>query len=401
MSEPGLRLRFEGMAATIAVPDCALFLEAIEAATPGWPFEIVEDDAPPVASVVKKQDSYELRSADMEPLDAQAVSAACGIMVDVLEARIEAEPDRLCLHCGSVEFAGRLVVFPSRSRAGKSTLIARLAASGHRVFGDDVLPLSPGDADGVGTGLAPRLRLPLPERASDDFRAFVAGHEGAADGRYLYLRLPEEQLGKRGETCSLGAIVLLDRRAEGPAFLSDVRRSLVLRELILQNFAQDGPASGLLQRTHDLMDRLPAYALHYSDLDEAAALLETVFAAWPAKAEALAADDPRAEIAMTWEEDQPPDRGGTRTTGRFARCEGVELRSVAGEAFLAGGEADTIHQLNPLGSAIWTLLDEPQDVAEIGDVLSQAFPDVPAHRITADVSALFADLLAAGLIERR
>jgi hypothetical protein len=86
-------------------------------------------------------------------------------MVSLAEALVSENPDRLCFHGGAALFGERLAIFPGRSRAGKSTMIARLAAGGHTVFGDDILPLDE-VGDGLALGVAPRLRLRLPAATS-------------------------------------------------------------------------------------------------------------------------------------------------------------------------------------------------------------------------------------------
>ena len=68
------------------------------------------------------------------------VDAACSFIVDLIRAYIAAAPSLLCLHGAAAEFAGRLVVFPTPYRSGKSTLTAYLAAAGVRVYADDILP---------------------------------------------------------------------------------------------------------------------------------------------------------------------------------------------------------------------------------------------------------------------
>ncbi|EHK53331.1 hypothetical protein [Allomesorhizobium alhagi] len=124
-----------------------------------------------------------------------------------------------------MEFAERLVVFPSTNRAGKSTLIARLAAEGVAVHADDLLPLTPDD-EGMSLGISPRLRLPLPETAGATLTRFVMENQGAADGRYKYLELAAPLLAPFGESCPIGAFVLLERQIHRAAELLAAPRGL-------------------------------------------------------------------------------------------------------------------------------------------------------------------------------
>lgn len=49
-----------------------------------------------------------------------------------------------CLHAATVEIDGSAIAFVGVQGAGKSTLAAKMAATGHRVLGDDVIVLAPG-----------------------------------------------------------------------------------------------------------------------------------------------------------------------------------------------------------------------------------------------------------------
>jgi hypothetical protein len=389
-------ITFDDTQAILDVPDDPSFLAALRAAAVDWRFRPANASVPPLVTARMHGDAVEVRRADGEMMLLSPVSAACSIVVDLLGDYIHCHPDQLCLHCGAVEVGGRLVVFPSRSRAGKSTLVARLAADGHRVFGDDVLPISADDRSGIGLGLSPRLRLPLPKRATAPFRGFVDDHAGASDERYLYLALAD-LLARRDDTAELGAIVLLDRRDDGPAFFARAPRTAVLKALIAQNFSVSAPAGTLIDRMHALMDRLPLYLLRYSDLDEAAALIGRMFAVWPAEPveretpddfdRALHVDGTAAAAQTTHAADV-----------KFVQNPGIRLRSVDGEMFLADAADAGIHHLNTVGVGIWNLLAEPTDRTEATEVLMAAFPDVAGDVIAADVAALFAVLAQERLI---
>ena len=181
-----------------------------------------------------------------------------------------------------MEFAGRLVIFPSRYRAGKSVLCGCLAAQGRRLFADDVLPLRAADNYGVAPGTKPRLRLPLPGDLGDATRRFLKRHAGLASKRYLYLDLPPEQLARRGETAPIGGFVLLERDAAATRpGLSPVKESEVLRRVILQNFARDHAATDIMTRMRRLVARTRCYRLRYARAEDAVELLQQAFDAWP------------------------------------------------------------------------------------------------------------------------
>lgn len=399
-----MRLAFEGLRTTVEVPDCPDFVAALKAGAVDWPFRPVEADGEPAARITKAGQSLLVHYPDEEPLPVTPVGAACSLMVSLAEALVAENPDRLCFHGGAARFGGRLVIFPGRSRAGKSTMIARLAAGGHTVFGDDILPLDE-RGEGMALGVAPRLRLPLPAGASVAFRDFVAAHEGAADGRYHYLALPEGRLARRGVTAPLGAIVLLDRRSSGPAEIHAAPERLALKLLARQSVQAAEDARPLLDEMRAIVRRLPCYVLSYADLEDAVALLEAAFARWPAR---LTAPPPADEAALTRRllerddvdtSDDPAEglRGRYRPGMRLVRNPGVTLHLVDGEAFLAGsGETAAIHHLNAVGTGIWNLLAQPTDEDEAADMLATAFPDVAPRTIARDVAALFASLHASG-----
>lgn len=389
-------IRFDGTDAAIEIPGKGEFAGVLRAAAFDWPFFAAPATRQPVARVRQRGGRYVLSAPGEEWIETTAASAACSVLVDAVRAFIDSHPERLCFHCASVEFAGRLVVFPSRFRAGKSTLAARLAFGGRRLFGDDVLPLDDGDGQGVAMGIAPRLRVPLPETAGAEFRAFVERHACARDRRYLYLD-PAGRLAPRGSTVPLGAVVLLDRRAQGPAMLFEASRAAALRSLIARNFARAAAAGDLLDRLHRVMDRLPRFTLRYSALDEAAELLERTFASWPPRAELQGAADPPTAL-----EDHAHGAAGESAPFdrrvRLRRNPAVRLRAEDGELFLADSEGWGIHHLNALGAGLWRLLEQPVSAEEAAEVLHGAFPEAGRARVLADVERLFAALAAEGFV---
>lgn len=399
-----MRLAFEGLKATVEVPDCPAFFAALEAGAVDWPFRRVEDDAEPAARITGSGSSLLVHYPGEDPLPVTPVGAVCSLMVGLAEALVEENPHRLCFHGGAALFGERLVIFPGRSRAGKSTMIARLAAGGHTVFGDDILPLDE-KGDGVAMGVAPRLRLPLPASASLAFRDFVSTHEGAADHRYHYLALQDGGLARRGDTAPLGAIVLLDRRPSGPAKIHAAPERLALKLLARQSVQSAEDARPLLDEMRAIVRRLPCLVLFYSDLEDAVALLDTTFMRWPVRLRHAPLADEAALTARLLEpdeadtSDEPAEapRSDYRPGVRLVRNPSVALHLVDGEAFLAGtGETAAIHHLNPVGAGIWNLLAEPTDEDEAATVLAAAFPDVEPHIIARDVAALFSGLHASG-----
>jgi hypothetical protein len=400
-------IRFDGASAVIALPLDPRLLDALQVAAAGWSFkEVAAPEAPTTVVLPLGESEYEVHSPAHEPTPASAVGAACCIMVDVVDDMITKRPATLWLHCGSVLLNGRLVIFPSHSHAGKSTLMGRLSERGHKVFGDDILPLAADDEKGVGLGIAPRLRLPLPASASEGFRRFVGARTGASDEQYAYLRLEDAELARHGEEAALGAIVLLDRHDGESARFLPADRAAVLLTLVNQNFTSGEPADRLLARLHVLMDRLPSMTLRYSDLDAAVDAIEAMFADWPPSldmVEDLSTDIGRPRLVRPGEEDALQVVSGTprlpTSTHALSRSDGISIREVDGELFLAGVQGEAIYHLNPLGAGIWNLLAEPHSQEEIAQIVAGAFPDVERPVIEADVSQLLAGLMSIGMIE--
>lgn len=204
------------------------------------------------------------------------------VITDVHEAAIAwflaDHADSLCLHGAAVKIGGGLVCFPAKGRAGKSTLIATLAAHGHKVFCDDVLGLPPATGRGMSLGLQPRLRVPLAPNLAKPVRDFIVTHSGPTDASWNYLHLGRGQLARLGESATIKAFVLLERADGGKAELTEAATAEVLKNVIAENIIRKLPMDVIFERLHKLVRGKPRYRLRYSDPDEAARLLARVFA---------------------------------------------------------------------------------------------------------------------------
>ncbi len=398
-------ISFDGLSRPVALVGCDELLEIFDAVVKGWRHVPASADAgEPVITITADGPEYLIDGPVDDPFyEDTGVSAVCSFIVDFVHSYILDNPDLLCLHCGAAEIAGRLVVFPSATRAGKSTLISRLSGAGVRVFTDDLLPITPDDR-GMGLGIAPRLRLPLPEIASEPFRRFVVDHAGPDDPDYLYLDLPTEVHATHGETAPLGAVVLLQREAGARAELLPAATGQSLKHLIVQNLARDGAATAMIDRLHAIVSALPCFTLRYSDLDEAAELLKSRFADWEALSDEEAGEAPHPAPPAIADEHLPARMEGPRSVAidgaRYSQTAGVQLRVVDGHLFLADAEDRAVFHLNTTGAGIWNLLENAASHAEAVDVLGVAFPNVDRTAIAHNVAEVMSDLYDAGLIRR-
>lgn len=54
--------------------------------------------------------------------------------------------------------------------------------------------------------------------------------------------------------------------------------------------------------------------------------------------------------------------------------------------------------LNPVGTVVWQLLDEPRDAGDVAAALHAAFPDVPMAKLEDDAKRFLAELAASDLV---
>ncbi|THD84750.1 PqqD family peptide modification chaperone [Aliigemmobacter aestuarii] len=382
---PSVMVRFAGLSAPVIFRNARPVQEGLARVTRGWQPTPVPATAQGRVSALSEVSGagghYSVASPFLdEPLaDLPVASATCALIADLAQGYSADRPDHLSLHCGAVRIDGRLVAFTGPARAGKSTLIARLAFEpGMAVFCDDVLPVDP-QGHGVALGCAPRLRLPLPDGVSDAFRAGVKGALALRDDRYGYV--VTESLAAHGQTAPLGAVVLLSREPGAPARLSRLDRARAMQTMLLQNMADMADIGTEVARIDALTRDLTCLRLVYSDLEEAVALIRRAFSGevWPAPDCAVADDDPAPDAP-------PPAAAPPADLDRlWQRVPGPVLRRMGDEGFLWHPDFRG-YRLNPTAIALWSVLEEPVRGTEIVGALAEAFPDTDPARIAADVA---------------
>lgn len=83
---------------------------------------------------------------------------------------------------------------------------------------------------------------------------------------------------------------------------------------------------------------------------------------------------------------------------RLTRNPTTVYRELDNSVFLVGTCNDAVFHLNPIGAAIWKLLETPITEEEITKILVEAFPDAPAKQVRDDVTKHFRDLESRGFL---
>lgn len=394
---------FEGVQAPFRVRGADQILSFLAEIVTGWPFEVRKaiSSAQPFFSVSSTKDANRVRSEthvqDKPARELNPLNALCDMVAALPYALADADDRLICLHAAGVQLGDRLIVFPNIRRAGKSTLSCALAMAGYPIFGDDVLPTSfdkEGHAYGHAMGIAPRLRLPLPETLSPAFREWVEGAPGPRNKQYKYLALGEQP--SKGRVHRIGGFVVLDRQTEHcPAQLSPVPADEAMRALLHQNFTRDRHSADILASVSAVLCAEPCFRLTYFHLQDALACLETAL-----------------DTDLTGPVQPPKDglrhfrmanlKASISTPlpngGKIQRRPGCFEKKIGAILYLSDPEGRAIRRMDPLAGAIWSVLEEPTAVPHLKRVLFEAFPAEPPERIATDLDKLLRKLAKAGLI---
>jgi hypothetical protein len=371
--------------------------QCLSAVVAGWPSR--QDDVPgaaPFATLALTDRGYRLSSpfAPGPRLHADAVNAVCDLVVEIIWQLLRDDASLLCLHAAAVETKSGLIAFPATRRAGKSLLVTTLAHRGAKLFGDDFLPLRsvPGTAlAGMAGGIAPRLRLPLPQALSPHLLEFLNASPHWQNRQYRYL--PAIDGAPHGATAPLAALVLLNRTESGRATLAPVGRGTMLRALLKQNFARSATGDHILNAVYALAESTPAWQVTFCDVEEAADLILERIGSADARAPVVFQPPAQAAVAAPVHAD-----AGADPLRRFVQLPGAQVRNLDGDQFAASADLRSILHMDEGASRIWTLLQRPTSLREAVEVLTTAFPDVPAGRIAAETGEVLQALAVAGLV---
>jgi hypothetical protein len=385
-----LDIRFRGIPRGVLVPDRPDLRQGLEDVLAGWPTDIRPLARPAdargevVSALHPSPDGATFalasRYTDTALYGLGLAGALCGLLADVLTAHAEANPGTFTLHCGAVRFGDGLAVLCGPRRAGKSTLVARLAAEPDlAVFCDDVLPVD-AEGHGLALGLAPRLRLPLPPVASARFRDHVAAHLGPADDRYGYLCTPT--VARHGTRAPIAALIVLDRRESGAARLHRLDPGEGVQHLLSRNFGDLQTPAHAFALAEATARAARCLTLVYADLEDAVALLRRALLGDGVEIAPPLPPAPAGDL---------PNRPADPDTV-WSRADDAVIRRVGASAFLWRPADTTLWQMNPVAEMAWTALEIPGSARDVADTLADVFPDEPPDRILADTAALLARL---------
>lgn len=224
----------------------------------------------------KAEEGYERSSLWLEApvIHRDPVDAVCDLTVDLIHSFVTDHPGYLCLHSAAALFSRGLFLFPSTYRSGKSTLSLHLAFNGVPLFTDDALPVASETNEGMATALYPRLRLPLPDTVSPEFKNYVKQRVALRNDRYCYVALDHKEQISLGTTAPIAGIVLLDLDLGcTETVLERASKKEVVKEIILRNFARQNKAIDIVERIYAIAETAECYRLTYEHPDKAVKLL--------------------------------------------------------------------------------------------------------------------------------
>ena len=140
-----------------------------------------------------------------------------------------------------------------------------------------------------------------------------------------------------------------------------------------------------------LVEGTPCFTLRYSDLEQAAEVLQRQFSGM-SESRSERREDAGSEVAI-----EVRIAADGSKAARFEQMPGVALRTVDGDLFLVRPGATMMH-LNPVAASLWQLLEQPTSLRTAVEVVREAFPHADARQVQRDVRTLFDMLQDAGFI---
>lgn len=279
MEQPHLSsLHFEGINLPVTLIDCDELFPMLKAIFRDSSIHKVSLTAESSFHITlkKTEKGYQRSSLWLEVpvIHPDPVDAVCDLTVDLIHSFVTDHPGYLCLHSAASLFNRGLFLFPSTYRSGKSTLSLHLAFNGVPLITDDALPVASETNEGMATALYPRLRLPLPDSVSPEFRNYIKQRVALRNDRYCYVALDHSEQLCLGTMAPIAGIVLLDLDLDCPeTVLERTSKKEVIKEIILRNFARQNKAIDIVERIYAIAETAECYRLTYENPDKAAKLL--------------------------------------------------------------------------------------------------------------------------------
>lgn len=361
------------------------YREVPRAGNPGALLNILHDDGTFVLESpwLKKQQQY-----------SDAAELAHGLSNHVARSWFLEQSGILWLEAAAVAFGDQIVVFVGGPRSGKSLLAACMGVSGHTVFADSILPVSVEEPQAISLGMAPRVKLPLPEELRGSLLEEIEDRLDSGSDAFGYLASGSGAIAAFGETARIRAIIMLDRSASPAATISAASSGKLLKRLLLNSFGNAMPAEDLLMNAQRVIDDVPCFRMTWSDPQEAVNALRARFAIWRAPAADKDEQTKKSPQKARRRPSGPPLPAGRQ----FRHRDGLTEELVDADLFLVNPGGQTIYHLNGLGAGLWRLLDGSHGLEDVVAVLKEAYPEVASNAIESDVTTLVDDLAERGLL---
>jgi len=391
-------LKFKSISRPVLLSQGLKVLPHLARALPKWPFREVPGErfGDPIVNVLQDGDDAIIQAPWIESQQryGSPVDLAEGLTRHLARSWIEEAEGIIGVAAAAARFGTDLAVFVGGPQSGKSTLVSCLSIAGHAAFADSVLPISVHSGACISLGMAPRLKLPLPNSFSGQLRERVEQCLSGRAPHIGYLVPGEAELSAFGDQASVVAFILLDRAEGSTTSLRPASAGTLLKRLLLGSFDALPSPSTALAVLHDLVTNTPCYRLTWSDPAEAVSALRARFALRIAS---------EAEEGLRTELPSAPRRrraSGPRTPSgkRFRHVDGLDARIVDADTFLVDPNGEAIYHLNSLGTGLWRLLDGSHGLDDVISVLQDAFPTVDPTLVEDDVVRLIGDLADRGLL---
>ncbi len=391
-------LKFESVSQPVLLAQGLKLLPHLARMFAKWPFREVSGEGygDPTINVLQDGDGGAIQAPwiESEQRYGTAANLADGLSYHLTRCWMEESTAVLGITAAAARFGNDLAVFVGGPQSGKSLLVSCLSVSGHTVFADSILPISAATRQGVGLGVAPRLKLPLPNAFSGSLRAQVERCIDRCGAHRGYLGPREADMAAFGERASIRAFILLDRADGSATALRPAAANTLLKRLLLGSFDALPSARAALGLLHEMVADTPCYRLTWSNPLEAVNALRARLAI----SRPLDVDDNShagAHVSMLRRRASGPRIPAGQ---RFRHVDGLDERVVGGDMFLVDPDGEAIYHLNGLGTGLWRLLDGSYGLDDAVSVLRDAFPTVDRKSIEGDVARLIADLTDRGLL---